>query len=222
MTEAEWSASGEPASMVFALHDRRLRRKHLLFACACFQRTHAAHPDGIRAIGVLERYADGEADFPEVVRLRAELGRPDGPTWPLFADGIGITTDFWGSEFGQFHAAWQTASAVTRVATSRKPGRPSRAATAERERTRAQLKALVRCVFGNPFHPVAFSPEWRTGTALALARQMYEAREFIAMSILADALQDAGCDNDDILNHCRGEGPHVRGCWVVDLVLGKE
>jgi hypothetical protein len=81
--------------------------------------------------------------------------------------------------------------------------------------------SLIRCVFGNPFRPVAFSPEWRTDTAISLARQMYDSREFSAMPILADALQDAGCDNDDILEHCRGNGPHVRGCWVVDLVLGK-
>ena len=51
---------------------------------------------------------------------------------------------------------------------------------------------------------------------------MYESRDFSAMPILADALQDAGCDNDDILNHCRDPVRHVRGCWVVDLVLGKE
>jgi hypothetical protein len=81
---------------------------------------------------------------------------------------------------------------------------------------------LIRDIFGNPFRPVAISPEWRTDTAVALARQMYESREFGAMPILADALQDAGCDNDDILNHCRSEGPHVRGCWVVDQILGKE
>ncbi|HEY1191397.1 MAG TPA: hypothetical protein VGE74_27430 [Gemmata sp.] len=81
---------------------------------------------------------------------------------------------------------------------------------------------LLRCIFGNPFRPVAFAPEWRTGTVRALAAQMYESRDFSAMPILADALQDSGCDPDDILNHCRGPGPHVRGCWVVDLVLGKE
>ena len=67
-----------------------------------------------------------------------------------------------------------------------------------------------------------FSKKWRTDTALTLARQMYESRDFSAMPILADALQDAGCDNADILNHCRGEGPHARGRWVIDLVLGKE
>ena len=69
--------------------------------------------------------------------------------------------------------------------------------------------------------PSPSPPAWRTDTALSLARQMYESRDFSAMPILADALQDAGCDSDDILNHCRGPGPHVRGCWVVDLVLGK-
>ncbi|MDY3552243.1 hypothetical protein R5W24_001323 [Gemmata sp. JC717] len=68
---------------------------------------------------------------------------------------------------------------------------------------------------------MTFSPEWRTGTAVALAGQMYESRDFGAMPVLADALQDAGCDSADILNHCRGPGPHVRGCWVIDLVLEK-
>jgi hypothetical protein len=84
------------------------------------------------------------------------------------------------------------------------------------------MSGLLREVFGNPFCPITFSPELRTDTALSLARQMYDSRNFSAMPILADALQDAGCDNDDVLAHCRGEGPHVRGCWVVDLVLGKE
>ncbi|WP_239465862.1 hypothetical protein [Gemmata sp. SH-PL17] len=67
-----------------------------------------------------------------------------------------------------------------------------------------------------------FSPNWHTDTAVTLASQMYESRDFSAMPILADALQDAGCNDDRILDHCRGPGPHVRGCWVVDLLLGKE
>jgi hypothetical protein len=83
------------------------------------------------------------------------------------------------------------------------------------------LDDLLKCVFGNPFRPIAFDPDWRTSTAVTLARQMYEGRDFAAMPILADALQDAGCDHPDVLAHCRGGGPHVRGCWVVDLVLGK-
>ncbi|WP_232069915.1 hypothetical protein [Gemmata massiliana] len=80
----------------------------------------------------------------------------------------------------------------------------------------------IRDIFENPFRPTVFSPEWHTDTVVALARQMYESRDFSAMPILADALQDAGCDNTDVLDHCRGPSPHVRGCWVVDLVLGKQ
>jgi hypothetical protein len=69
---------------------------------------------------------------------------------------------------------------------------------------------------------VAFDPAWRTPTAVALAKQMYESRDFGAMPILADALQDAGCDSAEVLSHCRdAKQVHVRGCWVVDLVLGK-
>jgi hypothetical protein len=90
-----------------------------------------------------------------------------------------------------------------------------------REQEIAHQAALVVEVFGEPYWPANFAPEWRTDTAVLLARQMYEIREFSAMPILADALQDAGCDSDDILNHCREPGEHVRGCWVVDLVLGK-
>jgi hypothetical protein len=82
--------------------------------------------------------------------------------------------------------------------------------------------ALLREVFGNPLRPVAFDPSWRTDTAVALARRMYESRDFSAMPILADALQEAGCDDEELLNHCRSKGPHVRGCWVVDLVLGRK
>jgi hypothetical protein len=81
---------------------------------------------------------------------------------------------------------------------------------------------VIREVFGNMNRPAGFSPEWRTDTAITLACQMYESREFSAMPILADALQDAGCNDDDILAHCRDpKQVHVRGCWVVDLVLGK-
>ncbi|VTR93139.1 Uncharacterized protein (Fragment) OS=uncultured bacterium PE=4 SV=1 [Gemmata massiliana] len=86
----------------------------------------------------------------------------------------------------------------------------------------ALIIRLLRDVFGNPFLKVKFDKKWRTDTAVTLARQMYESRDFSAMPIMADALQDAGCDNADVLDHCRGDGPHVYGCWVADLVLGKQ
>ena len=82
---------------------------------------------------------------------------------------------------------------------------------------------LLRDIFGNPFRPAAQDPAWRTETVLALARGIYEERAFDRMPILADALQDAGCTSEDVLGHCRdAKQVHVRGCWVVDLVLGKE
>ncbi len=84
-----------------------------------------------------------------------------------------------------------------------------------------QVANARREIFGNPFRPVTFSPDWRTSTVVARAQQMYESRDFGAVPVLATALQDAGCDSADVLDHCRGPGPHVRGCWVVDLVLGK-
>jgi hypothetical protein len=84
-------------------------------------------------------------------------------------------------------------------------------------------RPLIHDIFGHPYYPVALSPSWRTDTTLSLARQMYDSRDFGAMPILADALQDAGCEEAAILEHCRDANqPHVRGCWVVDLVLGKE
>ena len=64
-------------------------------------------------------------------------------------------------------------------------------------------------------------PTWRTSTVLAMARQMYESRDFSPMPILADAVQDAGCADELVLGHCRKPAPHVRGCWVVDLLLGR-
>jgi hypothetical protein len=83
------------------------------------------------------------------------------------------------------------------------------------------MHRLMREIFGNPFRPVAFDPMWRTSDAVLLARGVYESRDFSAMPILADALQDAGCDDEVVLRHCQQGGEHVRGCWVVDLVLGK-
>jgi len=127
-----------------------------------------------------------------------------GPLWDRFADRWCGLSD----EVGQ--------AALSRGATADEVN------AVLREETAAGV-ALARDVFGNPFRPVAFDAAWRTSTATALATQMYESRDFGAMPILADALQDAGCTSADILEHCReANATHVRGCWVVDLVLGKE
>lgn len=100
-----------------------------------------------------------------------------------------------------------------------------------------EREAMAQCqlahdIFGNPFHPVTIDPAWlawNNGTIVKLAQTIYDERELPSghldtgrLAILADALEDAGCTNADILAHCRSAGPHVRGCWVVDLLLCKE
>jgi hypothetical protein len=87
---------------------------------------------------------------------------------------------------------------------------------------RAAQAELARDDFENPWRPRRVRPEWLTSTVVALARGIYADRAFDRMPILADALQDAGCDDDEILNHCRDAREHARGCWVVDLLLGKK
>jgi len=81
--------------------------------------------------------------------------------------------------------------------------------------------ALLRDIIDNPFRTIALDPAWLTSTVQACAESIYVERAFDRLPILGDALEDAGCDNPDILNHCRREGPHIRGCWGVDLVLVK-
>lgn len=80
---------------------------------------------------------------------------------------------------------------------------------------------LLRDIFGNPFRPITFDSAWHTETVAGIASAVYDYRAFERLPILADALQEAGCENEDILAHCREPGEHVRGCWVIDLVLGK-
>jgi hypothetical protein len=85
---------------------------------------------------------------------------------------------------------------------------------------------LLRDIFSPlPFRPIALNPAWLTwhdGLLVSMAQRMYDSRKFSDMPILADALEEAGCTNQDILGHCRSGGEHVRGCWVVDALLGKE
>ena len=92
---------------------------------------------------------------------------------------------------------------------------------AQRAQTWPWQCAILRCIFGNPFRAGTCDTAWQTATVTSLAQAIYDERAFDRLPILADALEDAGCTNADILSHCRGPGPHVRGCWVVDLLLGR-
>src|SRR5205807_298981 len=82
---------------------------------------------------------------------------------------------------------------------------------------------LLHDIIGNPFRPVRFDPSCLTyndGTVVKLARSIYDERAFDRLPILADALEEAGCQDGEILGHCRQPGMHVRGCWVVDCLTG--
>jgi len=86
----------------------------------------------------------------------------------------------------------------------------------------ANLAALVRDVVGNPFRPATIDRRWLTAAVVSTARAIYDRRAFDQMTELAEDLEWAGCTDADVLEHCRGPGPHVLGCWVVDLILRKK
>jgi hypothetical protein len=84
---------------------------------------------------------------------------------------------------------------------------------------------LLHDVLGNPFRPSSLPPSWlnwNSGLLVSMARTMYDSGDFMDMPILADAVEEAGCTNTDILNHCPQPGEYVRGCWVIDLILAKQ
>ncbi len=236
MTEAEWLACDNPWVMLNAPHDgpgfpqMADARRERLFLCAWCRRIEAVFPTcwDRSELDTAERLADGLVSDQEHHEIRARLSAAR----QRIIDEPGITAER--VALGALHAVLVGSGPYSgnRLASIMVllNGIRADASAAEfpdggcglRCAEEAALVALGRDIFGNPFRPVAFFPEWRTSTAVALAAQVYESREFSAMPILGDALQDAGCDNVDVLDHCRGPGPHVRGCWVVDLVLGKE
>jgi hypothetical protein len=180
------------------------------------------------ALEVAERYADGSVTDADLDTANSAVGREATQVFNAAIDravAVGRTdTQEAGMQAIHGHGAILAASAVGPVDALNAAGNAITYLPEGRRQTgRIGQCHLIRDIFGpSVFRPVIFSPEWRTDTVVTLARQMYDPREFSAMPILADALQDAGCDNDDILNHCRSDGPHARGCWVVDLVLGKQ
>ena len=212
MDEVAWLACRDPEPMLDFLRGKVSERKLRLFAVACCRNIGHLLEDDMsgEALCLAERFADGlasNAERREVQRLTNGLA-----VFVLYAD-VSLVVDV---------VRRRVAITVSRPHESTFPeGATHHEWASNYEIQNPAQSALIRDIFGNPFRPVAFAPAWRTSTAVALAAQMYESREFSAMPILADALQDAGCDSDDVLNHCRSDGPHVRGCWVVDLVLGK-
>jgi hypothetical protein len=220
MTEAEWLAATDPPSMLRALRRAGSDRKaRLLMVAACRRGEYLLdEPEYLALLGAVERVAEGELSPASLARYRTNCPPVQFGEQQLWEEDS--------EELNQSnlikHAVWLSGGSNLRYleACLLEAAQGLRRRPAIHEELRDQCR-LIYDIFGNPFRPVPFSPEWRTETAVALAAQMYESRDFSAMPILADALQDAGCENGDILDHCRGPGPHVRGCWVVDLILGK-
>jgi hypothetical protein len=214
MTEAEWLACEDPRPMLELLTENASDRKLKLFATASFRHITDLLPDSEqqRAIEMLEQMAEGTATK-EARSTAIRDAHSAIPPEDWVDDGVPADhLHFVALILYRALASSDAAGHAVHAARGREDG------AAER---RVQSR-LIRDLFGNPFRPVTVDTEWLTSTVIALAQQMYDSRDFSAMPILADALQDAGCENADILTHCRGPGPHVRGCWVVDLVLGKE
>jgi hypothetical protein len=249
MTETEWLACGEPAPMLECLgggkaSDRKLR----LFAAACCHAVMHLMTDrrSYRAGKLAERLADGlacrKAELAAVhnavrdAERQAEMvnpsGWPDDPFWEDPAGPGGLSsTEKYQDRMRLDRRASVAAVAALAVGEDMDLGvaaEIARGITFDREEDRCvevTPAAFLRDLFGPlPFKLVTLDPTWlawNDGTAEKLARGIYEERAFDRLPILHDALLDAGCHNEDILSHCRSAGPHVRGCWVVDLLLGQ-
>jgi hypothetical protein len=162
----------------------------------------------LRLYAVAVLTADMASDTDREYRVRME-------TALRFADGnvsLEVLREHWGMRENTWpERARQWALEVAAGEASEEPTRSS------------AIVKLLHELFAHPFRPAAFDPAWRTSDVLLLANGIYAERAFDRMPILADALQDAGCDSAAALDHLRdAAAPHVRGCWALDLVLGKE
>jgi hypothetical protein len=198
MTEQDWLTGDDPRALLDHLLARGAAgdRKCRLFAVAC-----ASH--------------GREDDEPRIeARARAAQALAE-----RIADGAATSEEL--------SAAWNTSWIVLNpdaTKAARSYTKPD-----DLDCPQAEKAALLRDLFGDPFRPSAINPAWVTPTVASLARAAYEERmaprpdlDPVRLSVLADALEDAGCSDAAILGHLRGPGPHVRGCWALDLVLGKE
>ena len=238
-TEADWLSCSEPGLLIDYLnhhnpHDYAAsRRKFFLFGAACVRRVWhlLTRPESRAAVEAAETFADGllPEDLFEAVTWHAELNwgdLPGGECDPGLLAAIAAARlsidgrrNHGNAELVPY-AVMNVVEARTGLSGAETASGPWWDAKVAESRA---LSDLFRCVMGNPFRPVAFVPEWRTPTAVAIARGMYESRDFSGMPVLADALEDAGCSEPAVLGHCRDpKGLHARGCWVVDLVLDRE
>jgi hypothetical protein len=222
MTEEEWFTPGNLKKHEDFLHAQKRARKLRLFGIACCRELEPwiDEPKLLEALVRAEQFADKELSDSTIAKWRRKVNQLErervkgrGNTWtPQMAVYRNVSTVCLESQYTGYSDNWRVLVYHGEIFGKDFVRRgPQRA------------HALLLDIFDNPFRPVSFSSSWRTDTALSLAIQMYDSRDFGAMPILADALQDAGCEDPAILAHCRDTNQaHVRGCWVVDLVLGKQ
>jgi len=204
MIATEWLNAADPHPMLEFLRGKASDRKLRLFAVACSRRIWSVIDDlGRAAVEAAENFADGHIGSDELRAAR------------LACQGAG----------GQ--ASWYAAATNPEIA-ARNAARSAQAGVAnnplrgtEAGELLAQA-ALVREVFGtHPFSAITVDPVWLTPTVVQLAQTIYNDGAFERMPELADALHESACVDEEILSHCREAGPHVRGCWVLDLVVDK-
>lgn len=242
MTEAEWLVCGAPNTMFLHVGGSVIDRKRRLLGCGLGRHVWPALKDARsrNAIDVAERFADDAAGADELAAAEAESRAAMNAVRKYERsknryDCLGTAVSAWVA--GHDVRGWcvgdpasESAPPAPAPATAPSPrDTPIWEDAAEAMHKRggnwhAELGWLcgaIRCVFGNSFRPVTFPAKWRRSAVVKLAESIYADRAFDRMPLLADALQDAGCEVEDVLAHCRGGGPHVRGCWVLDGVLGK-
>jgi hypothetical protein len=212
MTEAEWFAATDPIRMLELLGDHCSRRKLRLFIAEGVRSLEPIFKNDQKVLAALhEQVAEGQATEEDLER---HLLRNMPDLWEHRAPG------------GNLPSVWQSARTLVRERFKLAPLEKNEVVTEEsRAAEYAAMCSQLRCIFGNPFRraprlaPAVLS--WDGGTVPRLATAVYDDRAFDRLPVLADALEDAGCTDAAVLGHCRSGGEHARGCWVVDLILGK-
>jgi hypothetical protein len=228
----DWLACADPHAMLPHLRVKASTRKLRLLAAACCRRIwHVLLDERLqRAVEVAERSADGAASTKELAAARAATRAVGG-----LAYESSVVRAVWSATRRDIRPAVSVACLAANMALGKylsctrlgkkwsvgvtEPLVPHYTADAKEEEKKQAV--LVRDIFGNPYRPVTLASAWRTANVVALAQSIYDERAFDRLPILADALEDAGCDNAEVLNHCRRPSVHVRGCWAVDLLLGE-
>lgn len=220
MTEAEWLSTSDITPMLDFLRESQVsERKMRLLACACCRSVweHLPDPRSRRAVEVAERYADDLATPKELAVARnSAVSVNGGAAWAAY----------WATNVRAGGPLWNTFAAASQASARKLTRQTQKMATwlaAQAESVRAQVE-LIREVMGNPFQAPSLDPyclAWEDGTIVHLARGIYDEQAFERLPFLGDALEEAGCTDARVFEHCRQDGFHVRGCWVVDLILGK-